>query len=84
MAKASSRRNAGEASPPVAAARRARITRDEVTDIEGLMAELGIRDRRTAVKLLKSLGLPANPIAGVILVNGEDFFRATKSEGEDS
>jgi hypothetical protein len=45
------------------------------------MQELGIKDRRTAIKLLKSLGLPVDPVAGLVLVNGESFFQATKLRG---
>lgn len=62
-------------------AKRASISRSEVTTLGGLMQELGIKDRRTAIKLLKSLGLPVDPVAGLVLVNGESFFQATKLRG---
>ncbi|MGV3483969.1 MAG: hypothetical protein ACO1RT_06090 [Planctomycetaceae bacterium] len=61
--------------------RRASISRTEVTDIEGLMHELRIKDRRTAIKLLRTLGLPVDPVAGVVLINGESFFKATQQRG---
>ena len=80
MAKASSSR-AASISVPVLPPKRASVQRTEVTSLEGLMTEFGIKDRRTAIKLLKALGLPVDPIAGVVLVNGESFFKATQTRG---
>lgn len=69
------------------ASKRASIRRDEVLEIKEFKERLGIKDTRTAVKLLRSLGLPVDLIAGVVLINGEAFFQATKpkqNEGADS
>jgi hypothetical protein len=80
MAKASASRSAS-IPVPVLPAKRQSIRRDEVITIAQLMDDLGIKDRRTAIKLLRGLGLSVDPIAGVVLISGESFFKAVTNRG---
>ena len=61
--------------------RRPMIGRNEVVPIDRFMASMHIKDPRTGVKALQSLGLPTTKHGGVIIVNGESLFKATQSQG---
>lgn len=63
-------------------AKRGSFKRNEVMTIEGFMAEFDSKDRRTAEKIVKSLGLPFEPKHGKLFINGEAFFQATFNDGE--
>lgn len=68
-------------SVPALPRKRQSVRRDEVITIAQLMDDLHIKDRRTAIKLLRTLGLPVDPIAGIVLVSGESFFQAATNRG---
>ncbi|KAA5547002.1 sn-glycerol-1-phosphate dehydrogenase [Roseiconus nitratireducens] len=62
--------------------KRTSISKDEVVTLKVMMEAFDIRDRRTALKLLKAYGLPTSPVAGRVLVNGELLHEATKNRPE--
>lgn len=57
------------------------VSRNEVIDLQSFMDAFKIKDRRTALKVLRSLGLPVEPIAGIVLVSGEAFCQAVQNRG---